>query len=161
MKYLLFIFFISAFSAHEYYSSITNVKYSEKDKCFIIDIELDAKDLETTLNKYFDTVCNLGEENELEMADDLLLTYIKDNLSLQIKNQKLDLELVNKQIDWSHAYIFLKSNFSKKRFNQLKIENSLLTDCFADQRNIVQISIKEVQFSELLNNNKTSFEKNW
>jgi len=161
MKSIAFAFLISLFGAHEYYSTITNINYNRDAKCFFIDIEFDTKDLEYTLNKHFDTTFNLGEENELEMSDDLLLDYIQENLFIKIKNQELEIELLNIEVDWSHTYIYLKSNFSKRKINQMKVTNSLLTEFFNSQSNIVQVRLKDYAFSDLLTNEKTSFEKKW
>jgi len=161
MKLLIITLLFINFTTHEYYSSITNINYEASQKVFLIDIQLDTEDLEYALNNHFDTICNLGEVNELKMADALLLAYLKEHLIIEAKNQILEFEIESKQIDWAHTFIYLKSDFNKKKINNLKVRNSLLTDYYEEQSNIVQVVINGKTFSDLLTNSKTSFEKNW
>jgi hypothetical protein len=99
-------------------------------------------DLEIALEKQGHTSLLVGTEKEKLSANELIVTYLKQNFNLTINNKKAVASFVGKETtaDRQALWIYLEVR-DVKDIKTLTVENKALTEVHADQKNMVQIMI--------------------
>lgn len=121
-------------SEHKYFVSITTIDHKTELKAFEISIKLTAHDIEKALENRGDL--KLGSDKELQNANEILASYIKDNFSIWINDKQNELIFVGKEIENDETlYLYFSANAPKK-LDKVKIINNILTKTFPEQENI-------------------------
>jgi len=152
---LLAIFLLS-FVAHQFYVSVTDIGYNKENKTFEVSIKLIGHDLEHALEHGGVPKLYLGTEKEREDADEYLMNYIKKHFEIKVDNQKTTLRFVGKEVNNDDAiYCYLKTD-KLPSFKEITINNTLLTEVFKEQSNLVYLKIGNEKIDFTLNNANTS-----
>jgi hypothetical protein len=146
-------------SEHKYFVSITTIDHKMDLKAFEISIKLTAHDIEKALKSEGDL--KLGSDKELPNTNQILTSYIKNNLSIWINEKQNELVFVGREIENDETlYLYFISDAPKK-LDKVKIINNILNKTFPEQENITYFnsgatkkdfifkkhsSIKEFQF---------------
>jgi len=149
--FLGFVFVLMAFTWHKYYVSITEINYNKSDKKLEISIKLIGHDLEHILT--YNGVPNLylGTENEDKKANTYILDYIKKEFSITIDDKKINYTFIGKEVNNDDfIYCYLETD-TITNFKKIFLKNSLLTEKFPAQENIVYLNIGEQKFYDRLN----------
>ena len=152
-KFVILIALIS-FSWHKYYVSITEAEYSAKSKTFQISLKFIGHDLEHSLEKEGAPELYLGTTKEKKNANAYLSRYINAKFKLIADGQELPFKFIGKEInndDFIYCYIESKKMEIPKK---LEIENSLLTDLFPEQSNIMYLKIGDKKYTFNFNRSK-------
>jgi hypothetical protein len=104
-------------------------------------------DFEKALTKKFKQKPNITTSNELPEAEEWIKQYITEKIKVSINKKPQRIEYLAKEIEGDVIIIYTKIAISKK-INTFEIFNSLLTDVYSEQQNIVHVNI---------NSNKNSF----
>ena len=80
-------------------------------------------------------------------AETLIKDYLKENVKISINKKAQNLEFLAREVEGDVLIFYTKIAISKK-INTFEIFNSLLTDVYSEQQNIVHVNI---------NSNKNSF----
>jgi len=145
---LLFCLIIcSSFVLHKFYVSVTQIDYVPNKKRIEITSRIFIDDLEKALTKKYQKKPNITSSNELPEAEEWIKTYIKEKIKVSINKKPQVIEYLAKEVEGDVLIIYTKIAISKK-INTFEFYNSLLTETFQDQQNIVHTNI---------NNNKKSF----
>ena len=153
-KQLLLLFavlFLSSFSAHKFYVSVTQIDYVPSKKRIEITSRIFIDDLEKGLNKRFNKKVNLTSTKELPEAEELIKSYLKEKIKISINKKPQNIEFLAREVEGDVLILYTKIAISKK-INTFEIYNSLLTEVYSDQQNIVHTNINSNKKSILLTN---------
>ena len=153
-KQLLLLFavlFLSSFSAHKFYVSVTQIDYVSNKKRIEITHRIFIDDLEKALLKKYNKKVNLTSTKELPEAEELIKSYLKEKIKVSINKKPQNIEFLARELEGDVLILYTKIAISKK-INTFEIYNSLLTEVYADQQNIVHTNINSNKKSILLTN---------
>mgnify|MGYP006914437680 CR=1 FL=1 len=141
------ILFLSSFAVHKFYVSVTQVDYVPSKKRIEITSRIFIDDFEKTLNKKYNKTLNLTSTRELPEAEELIKGYLKEKVKISINKKPQEIVFLARELEGDVLIFYTKIAISKK-INTFEIFNSLLTDVYSEQQNIVHVNI---------NSNKNSF----
>jgi hypothetical protein len=141
----------SSFVLHKFYVSVTQIDYVPNKKRIEITSRIFIDDLEKALTKKYQKKPNITSSNELPEAEEWIKTYIKEKIKVSINKKPQVIEYLAKEVEGDVLIIYTKIAISKK-INTFEFYNSLLTETFQDQQNIVHTNINSNKKSFLLTN---------
>lgn len=148
---LVAIIFLSAFSVHKFYVSVTQIDYIPSKKRIEITSRIFIDDLEKALQKRYNKKVNLTSSRELPEAEELIKSYLKENIKISINKKPQNIEFLAKEVEGDVLILYTKIAISKK-INTFEVYNALLTEIYAEQQNIVHTNINSNKKSILLTN---------
>ena len=150
---LLFgIFYLLAFSkatAHEYYLSVTEINYKAESQSLQLITRVFTDDFENVLRKRFNDDIRLVEDAEVGPVKKMIERYLGQKLQLKINGKEHQLKFLGKKYDNDQVILYIEVE-NVEPFNEIEITNSILTDLFDDQKNVVHVKVGEVTKSLLL-----------
>ncbi|MEM7368269.1 MAG: DUF6702 family protein [Bacteroidota bacterium] len=139
----------ATFEVHPFFISITDAFYNEEDRSLEITIRMFTDDLEEALEAQGTPKLYLASEKQSEELDKYLRRYMDLHFSVKSKNTKLPYTYLGQEIDMEHTWCYLEiQELDSPR--ELSITNTLLTDQFDSQRNLVHVKVGTVTKSLLL-----------
>ena len=141
----------SSFVLHKFYVSVTQIDYVPNKKRIEITSRIFIDDLEKALTKKYQKKPNITSSNELPEAEEWIKTYVKEKIKVSINKKPQVIEYLAKEVEGDVLIIYTKIAISKK-INTFEFYNSLLTETFQDQQNIVHTNINSNKKSFLLTN---------
>lgn len=148
---LVAIIFLSAFSVHKFYVSVTQIDYIPSKKRIEITSRIFIDDLEKALQKKYNKKVHLTSSKELPEAEELIKSYLKENIKISINKKPQNIEFLAKEVEGDVLILYTKIAISKK-INTFEVYNAILTEIYAEQQNIVHININSNKKSILLTN---------
>lgn len=143
---------LSAFRAevHPMHISVTEIDFDEKDKALEITMRIFADDLETCLRKSTG-VSNLDILNPgTKSIDDLMKQYLAGKFEVRLDGKIQKHNYLGNEKD-GDAFIFYIEVPQVKKWKAIAITNSMLTEVFEDQSNLVHVTVRgEVQSLRLM-----------
>ncbi len=153
---VLFCLFTS-FAVHKFYVSVTQVDYIQNKGRVEITSRIFIDDFNVILEKKFNKKIYLASNREISGAKDLVKTYLKEKIKVRINNKPIETEFLATEIDNDVLICYLKVSFSEK-ITTFEFENSVLTEMFSEQQNLLHTNINNDKSSFLLTRNeKTAF----
>ncbi|MEO5907496.1 MAG: DUF6702 family protein, partial [Saprospiraceae bacterium] len=78
---------------------------------------------------------------ESDLADENILLYLNQHFSIEVDGRKLDAQFIGKEITDDMLAVWCYVEFKKQpgRSSKCILSNSILTEVYADQRNIMDI----------------------
>lgn len=131
-----------SFIAHKYYISLTTIDINKPDKILEISIKLFTEDLLLAAKIPSNTKFS-DKPNEA-----LLMNYLKDKFLVQIDGIKLSYSLVGIENDADLTWIYLQIQNTTPK-HKVEIKNTLLTEIFSDQINMIYLNQESVTYSEV------------
>ncbi len=134
MSYILFWTLACLLPAHDYHSSIAEVRYQPKKQTIEVELHIFTDDLEVALKKRLGTKISLdnSKKYQADIADYVLACF-------QIKNAKKQAvvgKFIGKENDFEKHIVYIE--FPAKSFSEKwTLRNTLLTEIYDDQFNIV------------------------
>lgn len=131
-----------SFTPHEYYVTVTNAEYNSTEHTFQLTIKFIGHDLEKALSTAGLPDLFLGTPKEKENANQYILDYINKRLRFKTNDKYLEFNMVGKEVgndDFIYCYI---ESEKVKKLKILEIENTLLTEVFPKQENILYLVIE-------------------
>ncbi len=141
----------SSFARHKYYVAVTQVDHVPQKKRIEITSRIFIDDLEKALTKKYKKKPNITSTNEIPEAEEWIKSYIKEKIKISINNKPQQIEYLAKEVEGDVLIIYTKIAISKK-INTFEIYNSLLTEIFEEQQNIVHTNINGNKKSFLMTN---------
>lgn len=149
---LLFaVLFLCSFTVHKFYVSVTQIDYVPSKKRVEITSRIFIDDLEKALTKKYNKKVNLTSTKELPEAEELIKSYLKEKIKVSINKKPQNIEFLAREVEGDVLILYTKIVISKK-INTFEIYNSLLTEVYTDQQNIVHTNINSNKKSILLTN---------
>ncbi len=132
---------------HPVHISFTNIEYNQTTKKFEILIKLFVDDFNVILNRKYGKNINLNDNQQLKGSHETINSYINEHFKLTINGKdkaKSQLELNKMEI--KELSIWLYYDFSYKGVcSTFDIYNSLMTDLYQDQTNLLIFTYKDEQ----------------
>lgn len=158
LKILLCLWFsmsVAAGELHPLHVSVTEINYDQKDKALEIMIRIFVDDLETTMRKRH-ALPELDILNPKEKTLDALMTeYLDETFSVSLDGKKQSLNYLGNERD-GEAFIFYVEVPKVRKWNRIAIANSVLTEIFEDQSNLVHVTFAGNVLSLRLNKSNPS-----
>ena len=152
----ILVLLLCGFVAHKFYVAVTEVGHNEERNTFEVSIQFIGHDLEYALENAGVPNLYLGMEKEAKDADEYLLSYINKHVEIKVDNKKTTLHFVGKEVNNDDAiYCYLETD-KLPSFNEVKINNTLLTEVFPLQSNLVYLTIANEKIDFKLTSEDTS-----
>ena len=140
MIYLIGLFIFQNSSVHEFHISKCLIEYAEEEQALQVTLHIFIDDFEEALRLYgFDNLY-ICTEKESPDAETYMVKYFEDAFKINVNGQVVPFEFLGKEISedlmGAWCYMELKGISS---IETLGLTNSILTEVFDDQKNIVSI----------------------
>ena len=147
---------LAVFSLHPLHVSVTEIEYDEKDKALEIMMRVFIDDLETTMRKTIN-------EPELDIlnpkpgitVDQLMRDYLAGHFKISLDNKPQVINYLGHERE-GEAFIFYIEVAKVKKWKTIQVQNSIITDMFDDQSNLVHVTVRgDVHSLRLTKDNPT------
>ena len=138
------LIFPSEIVKHDFYVSITSIRHNLEKENLFIRIKLFASDIEQSFLHEKENVLGIRENSKNEKVKKNLEKYIFSKFSIKINGKPIDISLVKLVFETSERreedlFICEFEAFDISNINSIKVSNSILTERFDSQTNIVFI----------------------
>lgn len=154
---LLIFFFlgITLSYTHNYHVGITDIAYNKETKSLEITMKLFSDDLKRAIESKSVEKINLGEENELEKADELIFSYLKQNFSVKVNETPSSFVFVGKEVEHHDTWCYLEIK-NIPFVTTAEISNTVFFEMFDDQTNRINFKYGAAEQSLTLTQNNNS-----
>ena len=144
---LLALVICSGWGMHKFYVSLTEISFNSQTECYEGSMRIfpDRALLERT-----GIHTQLATELEHPKADSLLMEYLLEDFSIQVNGEKLELNYLGKEPESDAIWCYLESSKAEAPVS-VTVRNTILTEYFPDQVNIVQVYHEKWNKGLLLN----------
>ena len=130
--------------------SYTSVKHNPENEELFIRIKLFVNDLEESLYKYQGLRSDFQKNSPIENKEHYIEKYIHSKLSILINEKPIDIQFIEQKLETANlsedSVIFCELEACNvSEIKTISIQNSLLTENFDSQANIVVISANGVR----------------
>jgi hypothetical protein len=127
---------------HAFHLSKTDIVFQPKEKNLQITLHVFIDDLEIALERQGKKSLSIGTEKEKAGVNELVFNYLQQNLNLTVNDKKTAFSFVGKEStsDRQALWIYLDVK-NLKTIKTLTVENKILMEVHADQKNMVQIMV--------------------
>ncbi len=151
ISFLFLFLIVSSFTIHKFYVSVTQIDYVDKKGRVEITSRIFIDDLNKALEKRYNKKIYLASNREIEGAENFVEKYLNEKIRININNKLSEIHFLGTEIDNDVLICYLKVNFSEK-ITTFEIENSVLTEIFKEQQNLLHTDINNKKSSFLLTN---------
>ena len=146
---------LSAFTWHKFYVGVFQIDYFKEKKAVQITARLFIDDLEKALNKKHNKHFYLTTKDEISDANVYITSYLKENLKIKINNKVQVPQFLTKEQEDNIVICYLKIPF-KDNIKDLEITNTVLTDIYKEQQNLVHLNLNSNKKTLLFTNTETN-----
>lgn len=152
-KFLFLLLFIicgsgGAVFAHNYHTSITDVKYNPRSQSLEVAVKVFTDDLESALSRHAKKEMHYSNTAAVKQQ---LSNYLHNTLAFALQPGKpLPYTLLGSEEEDDAIWLYIEVPLKQASLPQLYVKNAVLMDTFSDQMNIVNISYKGKTESTLL-----------
>jgi hypothetical protein len=128
-------------AAHDFHISKMLVAYAPDEQTLQVSAHLFIDDLELALREGGAPKLRLATENEHPEAETYLQAYLRRELAFIADGRELDYTVLGRELsdDLAALWVYIEVPLAQLP-EELQIRNALLTDIYADQKNIVKYS---------------------
>lgn len=142
--------------AHKFYVSVTNVEYSESEAALQIISRIFIDDVEEVLQARYDFKAGLATEEESPMSDFYIKKYFNSKFKVLVNGEVMNVNFLGRRYDKDLVVCYMEvTDVSALKLKSVEIENTLLTDIFEEQRNLVHFKIMGTKKSVVLTSDNT------
>ena len=134
-----------AVADHDIHISLSELRFNEESQSFEVAIKIFIDDLELALKKEGATDLRIGTDRESELAEESIISYLNKHFTIEVDGKKLAPQFIGKEITDDMLAVWCYVEFKKQPGRSLKciLSNSILTDVYSDQRNIMDIHMSK------------------
>lgn len=136
---------------HKFYVSVMEIK--QKDKSLQITFSVFWDDWSRYLEEKHQLRANLTAENEDPKAEDILKSYLKQVIGIDVNGKPVKLNYIGREYNVDLMYCYLEID-DVDTVSKIAVENKFLFDYIDSQQNIVHIIISDNRKSLLLDKDK-------
>jgi hypothetical protein len=156
LSLLIIVFsFLSAFTLHKFYVGVFQIDYFKEKKAVQITVRLFIDDLEKALYKKHNKHIYITTKDEIAEANTLIANYLSEKLKIKINNKSQSLQFLTKEQEDNIVICYLKIPF-KDNIKDLEITNTVLSDIFKEQQNLVHLNLNSNKKTLLFTNTETN-----
>lgn len=146
---LILPFFTSSNEKHEYYVSVTEVKYAKEEQSLQIVSQIFINDFEKLLRERYDESITLEPDSDSNLVENYMQRYIADKLIIKINGNAVNFKFIGKEYKDDIAYCYLEIE-NVTAVQSLEVTNRILFDILPEQQNIVRLKLLNKNRSFLL-----------
>lgn len=146
---LTFWMLFTSFTFHKYYVSVTQLEFSQKNNRIEITTRIFIDDFEKTLDDKFKEKMNLATTQENPKATEFIKKYCADKIKIIVNGKPLEVVFMGKEYQDDVVICYLKAVNSEK-IKSVDFYNSILTETFSEQQNLVHSTINNIKKSFML-----------
>lgn len=147
---LLFVSFILvSFTIHKFYVSVTQIDFVPKKQRVEITSRIFIDDFEKVLKNKYKKDAFLATKKQIPDAEKYVAQYLEDKIRISINSKQVKLDYLAMEIEDDVLICYLRVPFSEK-ITTFEIFNSVFTELFPEQKNIVHTDINGNKKSVLL-----------
>ena len=139
----------SAFAVHKFYMGIYQVEYAPAKKRVQIAMRLFVDDCNTALYQNYNQKTKLGDKQETVAEVNLLTTYIQAHFKVVVNGNSYPIQFKRKELD-NNVLICYYTCENVPKLSRVVIENTVFTDVFSEQQNMIQAQLFGKKQSALL-----------
>lgn len=148
---LLLVAMASFVNAHKFYLSVSEISYSQTDKTIRMTSRIFTEDLNALLKKRYDIDAKLGTDEENKLAELYLEKYLRLKLAININGQSLNYTILGKKVTDDMVVFFIEIPWEEEStIDNMLVVNSILTDVYEEQQNVLHIKLQGIRKSFLL-----------
>ena len=140
----------TALNAHQFYISITNIQHDPEAEKLRIKVKIFVNDLEESIYQDKGIRIGLWKNEPIENAQSYVEEYLSENLSLAINGEAISMSFLSQKVESAdviedHVIICQLEAYDVGRIKTISVRNSLLTEAFDTQANIVNIRANDTR----------------
>lgn len=155
---LLFVFFavfmLLSLSAHKFYTAIFKIDFNENKKRIEVTTRIFVDDLNTAISKKYNRKMLLNSDKETEQDVVFLKKYLAEKMSLKVNGKQQTMRFLSKEVEENVLICYFNCDAITK-IKSFEITNTVLTEIYEDQQNIVQLNINSKKQTLLLSADST------
>ncbi|MCC9138733.1 DUF6702 family protein [Pontibacter silvestris] len=151
---LLLILMSSLAYAHDYHTSITDIKYNPRSQHLEVAVRVFTDDLEDALSRHSKSKVTYSSSSDAVRQQ--LEDYLRANLSFELtKGKPLKYNYLGSEAETDVVWMYVEVPVSSTSLPQLYVKNAVLMEVFRDQMNIVNVDYKGKVNSTLFQQGET------
>ena len=139
----------TSFGVHKFYMGIYQVEYAPAKKRLQIAMRLFVDDCNTALYQNYNQKTKLGDKQETVAEVNLLTTYIQAHFKVVVNGNSYPIQFKRKELD-NNVLICYYTCENVPKLSRVVIENTVFTDVFSEQQNMIQAQLFGKKQSALL-----------
>lgn len=139
---------------HQFYVSLTEIRLKEATGKVEVSMRIFPDDMDMALKKITGINPQLATELEDENGDKWLAAYLDRSFNISLNGKEIELQFIGKEAETDAIWCYLEGSFNEIP-ERIVIKNSIMTEIFSDQKNIVQLYYKSYNKGILLDRHKT------
>lgn len=141
LKSLVFCLAMVVTPLHDFHVSISRIDYNQESKMLEITLRVFTDDMSAGLDEFTGQKLNFGTAMESPNVTEKLHEYLKERFNLQVDGKAVKYKYLGKEMEDDATWIYLESEKCKPS-KSIQVTNSVLTELFDDQGNIIHINIR-------------------
>lgn len=127
------------FSAHPIHVSVTEIALDEKERELEIIARIFIDDLETSIRK-------ANDQPELKLlgssTDQLVWKYLESRFRISLDGRMQQVKYLGHEIDGDAILCYIQVS-NVKKLKEIEVMNSMITELYDDQSNLVHVTVNE------------------
>ncbi len=137
--FLLLFLGLTSMTVHRFYVAIYQIDFVPKKKRLEITTRIFMDDLNDAVTKAYKKSTNIGTEKEKPEDITLLKKYLNDNFKLTVNGKSKAYTYLSREVE-SNVVICYLSVKEVAKVSSLQVDNSILTEVYSEQQNIIQFN---------------------
>jgi len=125
---------------HEFYISLSEVRYNLESECYELSLRIFPDDMDRVLEVHNGIRTQLVTELEHALADSLLADYLLNVFLLVSNGDRVKLTYLGKEAEADVMWCYMESEALDEP-SRIGVDNALLCEVFEDQVNVVQVYV--------------------
>ena len=146
-------FGLSAMALHKFYVAIYQINYVPQKKMVQITSRIFLDDLNDALENKFQRKTFIGTEKETKEDEVMLKKYLAEKFILKVNGQVKPMNFLSKELE-NNVLICYFNIKDITKINTLEVQNSIITEVYSEQQNIIQSNISGEKENLLLTDEK-------
>jgi hypothetical protein len=140
LVFLLLLFIaLTSMTVHRFYVAIYQIDFVPQKKRVEITTRIFMDDLNEAVTKAYKKNTNIGTEKETPEDKALLKKYLGENFKLTINGKPQAYNYISSEVENNVLVCYLSIKDITK-ISSIEVENSILTEVYSEQQNIVQFN---------------------
>jgi len=127
---------------HPMHVSVTEIEMNDKEKRLEIMMRVFIDDLEVTLRRNFKQPTLDVIEPKGQTLDELMQSYLKTRFQVSLDGKSQVIKYLGHERD-HEAFVFYIEVEKVKKWKAIQVQNSIITEIYDDQSNLVHVTVAE------------------
>jgi hypothetical protein len=128
---------------HPMHVSVTEIEMNDKEKRLEVMMRVFVDDLEVTLRRNFKQPELDVLEPKGQSLDELMQSYLKPRFQVSLDGKAQVIKYLGHERD-HEAFIFYIEVEKVKKWKSIQVQNSIITEIYDDQSNLVHVTVAEI-----------------